>query len=117
MNIKEWASWMAQWVQKPPAVQETHELWVLFLGQEDPLEKEMATHSSIIAWKNPRDREAWWAIVPKSETCLSTQAATTSQHEQVGVTSCALLFHGLPPGSDAIGCPIHPPPPLGTPLC
>ena len=49
MNIKEWASWMAQWVQKPPAVQETHELWVLFLGQEDPLEKEMATHSSILA--------------------------------------------------------------------
>ena len=93
------------------------EMWVLFLGQEDPLKKEMAIHSSIIAWKNPRDREAWWAIVPKSETCLSTQAATTSQHEQVGVTSCALLFHGLPPGSDAIGCPIHPPPPLGTPLC
>ena len=32
------------------------EMWVPFLGQEDPLEKEMATHSSIIAWKNPRDR-------------------------------------------------------------
>ena len=32
---------------------------VLSLGQEDPLEKEMATHSSILAWKNPMDRGAW----------------------------------------------------------
>ena len=29
------------------------------LGQEDPLEKEMATHSSILAYKNPMDGEAW----------------------------------------------------------
>ena len=28
-----------------------------------PLEKEMATHSSILAWKNPMDRGAWWAAV------------------------------------------------------
>ena len=57
------------------------EMWVPFLGQKDPLEKEMATHSSIIAWKSPRDREAWWAIVlgiAKSETCLSMHASTTS---------------------------------------
>ena len=33
------------------------------LGWEDPLEKEMATHSSIHAWKNPTDRGAWWATV------------------------------------------------------
>ena len=33
-----------------PAVQET---WVQFLGQEDPLEKEMATHSSVLAWGIP----------------------------------------------------------------
>ena len=33
-------------------------------GSEDPLEKEMATHSSILAWKNPMDREAWRATVP-----------------------------------------------------
>ena len=37
-------------VEHLPAMQET---WVLFLSQEDPLEKEMATHSSIIAWKIP----------------------------------------------------------------
>ena len=33
------------------------------LGGEDPLEKEMATHSSILAWNNPVNREAWWATV------------------------------------------------------
>ena len=35
-----------------PAMQET---WVRFLGREDPLEKEMAIHSSTLAWKNPMD--------------------------------------------------------------
>ena len=39
------------------------ETWVQFLGGKEPLEKEMATYSSILAWKNPLDREAWWATV------------------------------------------------------
>ena len=38
-------------VKNPPAVQETQETLVRFLGWEDPLKKEMATHSSILAWK------------------------------------------------------------------
>ena len=42
-----WTSLLAQSVKNLPAVQET---WVQSLGQEDPLEKEMATHSSILAW-------------------------------------------------------------------
>ena len=33
------------------------------LGLEDPLEKEMATHFSILAWRIPMDRGVWWAIV------------------------------------------------------
>ena len=41
---------MAQRVKHLPAMQET---WVRSLGWEDPLEKEMATHSSILAWKIP----------------------------------------------------------------
>ena len=44
-------------------MQETQEMGVQSLGREDPLEKEMATHSSILAWKNPTDRGAWWATV------------------------------------------------------
>ena len=42
------ASLAAQRVKNLPAIQET---WVRFLGQEDPLEKEMAAHSSILAWE------------------------------------------------------------------
>ena len=45
---------MAQVVKNPPAVQET---WVRFLGQEDPQEKGMATHSSILAWRIPWTEE------------------------------------------------------------
>ena len=43
-----WASLVAQTVKNLPTMWET---WVQFLGQEDPLEKEMATHSSILAWR------------------------------------------------------------------
>ena len=52
------ASLVAQSVKNLPAMQET---WVQFLGREDPLEKEMATHSSILAWRIPMDRGAWQA--------------------------------------------------------
>ena len=45
---------MAQMVKNLPAVQETR---VPSLGQEDPLEKEMATHSSTLAWKIPSMKE------------------------------------------------------------
>ena len=48
------ASLIAQSVKNLPAMQET---WVQFLGQEDPLEKEMAIHSSILAWKIPWTEE------------------------------------------------------------
>ena len=47
------------WVVKKP----TQEIWVRTLGWEDPLEKEMATHSSILARKNLMDTGAWWASV------------------------------------------------------
>ena len=41
----------------------TQEMQVRSLGQEDPLEKEMATLSSYSCLGNPMDREAWWAVV------------------------------------------------------
>ena len=44
---------MAQWVKNPPAMQETQEIQVQSLGWEDPLEEEMATHASILAWEIP----------------------------------------------------------------
>ena len=50
------------------------ETWVRSLGWDDPLEKGMATHSSILAWRTPMDRGAWQAAihgVTKSQTRLS----------------------------------------------
>ena len=53
-------SLMAQMVKNPPAMQET---WIRSLGWEDPLEDGMAMHPSILAWRIPKDRGAWWAAV------------------------------------------------------
>ena len=55
-----WTSLVVQLVKNLPAVQET---WVRSLGCEDPLEKGIATHSSIPAWRIPMDRGAWRARV------------------------------------------------------
>ena len=47
-------------VKNPLVMQET---WVLSLGWEDALEKDMTTHSSILAWRISMDRRAWLATV------------------------------------------------------
>ena len=52
-------------------MQETQEMRVQALGWEDSLEEGMATHSSILAWRIPMDKGAWWATVKKSWTQLS----------------------------------------------
>ena len=48
---------MARPVNSPPAMQEAREMRVQSLVQEDPLEEEMATHSSILTWRVPRTEE------------------------------------------------------------
>ena len=66
-----WASLVAQMVKNLPAMRET---WIQSLGWENPLEKGMATYSSILAWGIPMGRGAWWAPVhgvSKSWTQLS----------------------------------------------
>ena len=66
-----WASLVAQMVKNLPAMQEIR---VQSLGWEDLLKEGMATHSSILAWRIPMDRGAWWAAVhgvAKSQTGLS----------------------------------------------
>ena len=55
-----WASLVAQMVRNTSAIWET---WVQSPGWENPLEKGMATHSSIVAWKILMERKAWWAAV------------------------------------------------------
>ena len=59
-----WTSLVAQMVKRPPTVWET---WVRSLGWEDPLEKAMATHSSILAWKTP------WMEKPGSLQSMGSQ--------------------------------------------
>ena len=58
------AALITQLVKNLPAMKET---WVQFLGQEDPLEKEMATHSSILAWRIP------WTEDPSRLSSMGSQ--------------------------------------------
>ena len=62
------------------------ETWVRSLGQEDPLEKEMVTHSSILAWENPMDRGAWPAYSPldceESDTTERPNNSIKSQEKE-----------------------------------
>jgi len=63
---------MTQIVKNLPAIWET---WVRFLGWEDTLEEDMGTYSSILAWRFPMDRGAWWTTVhgvTKTWTRLNT---------------------------------------------
>ena len=54
-------------INSPPANAETQETQVQFLGQADPLEEEMATHSSILGWKIP------WAEEPGGLLSMGSQ--------------------------------------------
>ena len=58
-NFYFWISQKAQWVKNLPAMQETQEMKGQSLDQEDPLEKDMATHCSVLAM----DKGAWQATV------------------------------------------------------
>ena len=75
-----WTSLVAQLVKNLPAMWET---WVQSLGQEDPLAKGMATHSSILAWRIPWTEEPG---VAKSRGCkeLGTTSEQLSTHTQSG---------------------------------
>ena len=55
---------MAQWVKRLPTMRETR---VRSLGREDPLEKEMATHSSTLAWKIP------WTVAYQASQSMGSQ--------------------------------------------
>ena len=78
---------MAQTVKNPSTMWET---WVQSLGWEDPLEKGMATHSSILAWRIPMDRGDWRAAVSpwsykKSDMAerLSTSKLKKAEYQRI----------------------------------
>ena len=57
-------------------MQAMQETWVWYLGQEDSLEKEMATHSSIVAWKIPWTEEPGWLQSMRSQSVRNDWACT-----------------------------------------
>ena len=66
-------------------MQETQEMQVRSLGWEDALKEGMETHFSILDWRIPMDRGAWWATIygiTKSRTQLSDQRARAHTHTQ-----------------------------------
>ena len=71
-------------VKNPPAMQKT---WVRSPGQEDPLQEGMATHSSILAWRIPKDRGAWWATV-HGVTNSQTRLNNKHKHIKYLISTC-----------------------------
>ena len=67
---------LLSWLRMEKKLPAMKDIWVQSLGQKDPLEKGMATHSNMLAWIIPWTEEPdglWWATVPrvKSQTLLS----------------------------------------------
>ena len=93
---------MTQRVKNLPTMQES---WILSLGWEDPLEEDMATHSSILSWKIPLDRGAWQDTVhgvAKSQThdWATSTAAAAAATSLSRVQLCAtpeMAAHQAPP--------------------
>ena len=71
-----WAFLVAQLVKSLPEMQET---WAQSLGCEDLLEN-MATHSSVLAWRIPMDRGAWRAAIHGVAGSNMTECLSTAQH-------------------------------------
>ena len=74
---------MAKWVKKLPTMQETLEIRVRFLGWEDPLEKGVATHSSISCLENPVDGGAWLATVHERPFSSINLGNLTSENKKL----------------------------------
>ena len=74
---------MVQMIKNLPAMWET---WVQSLGWEDPLGKGTAANSSILAWRNPMDRGAWWDTVHMVAELDTTEATKHGHRGQRNVT-------------------------------
>ena len=82
-TVKDRASLVAQMVKNLPAAQET---WIQSLGWKDPLEKGMATHSSILAWRIP------WTEEPGG---LQSMGSQRIRHDSAQHTQSQLWFTTL----------------------
>ena len=87
-----WVSPVAQMVKFPPAVWET---WIRSLSWEDPLEKDMATHSSILAWRIPMDRGAWQVTVHRVTKCWTRLSKHSTYVNSIAACGVYLPDQGL----------------------
>ena len=71
---------MAQWVKDMPGMQETQEMRVESLGQEDPLEEENGNPLQYSCLKNPMHREAWWTTVQRVARVNMTECLCMHAH-------------------------------------
>ena len=77
-------------VKNLPALQETQ---IPYLGQEDPLEEGIATHSRILAWRIPVDRGTWWAIVLGVTLLKGLEQSHMLSHQQCVSISVTVYPH------------------------
>ena len=95
INMQIQASLVAQVVKNMPAMQEMEETRVWSLGQEDPLEKEMATHSNIFAWRIPWTEETGELQLMGSQRVGHNWETKHAQSSYRLVFSCNSLLRGL----------------------
>ena len=86
-------SLMAQQVKNPPAMQKTQQIQFQSLSREDPLEKEMTTHASILAWKSHGQRSLV-GYSPWGRKRIGHDLVTKQQQKQNGTLQGGL--HCLP---------------------
>ena len=99
LYIVQMASSMAQRVKNLPAMLETQETQVRSLGQEDPLEEEMATHSRILAWK------LLWTEEPSTLQCMGSQSQTPLRAEHTHFSNdLGLRNHSTELRNPTCGC-------------
>ena len=101
---------LRKWIRASPVVQSVNNLpamwetWVQSLGQEDPLEEGMATHTSILAWRIPMDRGAWEGYNPRCRKESGTTRRLSTKHLpwsrvvkcKIHLPITTLLSHPLP---------------------
>ena len=87
-NTMSAASQVDQWVKNLPANQEMQETWVQSLGQEDPLEEGMATHSSILAWRVP-----WTMAGYSPQGCKESDLTKVAWHAYNTISDTLQVFH------------------------
>ena len=93
------ASQVTQWVKNMPATQETQESQVWFPGLEEPLEKGMAIHSSILAWRNPWTKRHLEVCVHRAAESWHDEWLSTQAQHAGGASAGDIRDAGLIPGS------------------